>query len=497
MKHLRIEAVLGERMPAWTLRSVELLEASGACALTRVGSPRRPDQGGLALRCFRELDRKFFFPRPHALDQQPAAGKPAAEAGREHSAAADVVFDPANLLGADSAGLAGKRLWQYQGCGPGLGLREVAVLAPYVRIALVERAPGEEITLAESTGERDTRSMARTQDALLWRAAELPLRVVRRLAAGAAPPGPIGARDFGISDPGLLDVARAGLRVASRVITDRARDRLRPAKWCIGWQPKSAKADVTTMKWLVAPPGRCWADPFPHEHGQHRGIFLEESPVPIGRGSISYLPWNFERQDWDAALSVLREPFHLSYPFVFEHEGRVYMVPETAEAGQVRLYRCDCYPGEWKLERVLLDGIIAVDSTLLQHQGRWWLFAAVAVPRSRPDELCLFHAASPLGPFEPHPLNPVLSDLRAARPAGRIFVENGVLLRPSQDCAGGYGRALVFNRIVELTPDRYREEIIRRIDPGWQPEVRTIHTWNESANLTCIDSIRSVKQSRF
>ncbi len=115
------------------------------------------------------------------------------------------------------------------------------------------------------------------------------------------------------------------------------------------------------------------------------------------------------------------------------------MLSETAARRRVELYRASRFPDEWTLERVLLRNVRATDATLLRHEGRWWLFVALAVEGGHAvDELALFSSGSLDGEWKPHPLNPVVSDVRSARPAGRIFSRNGQLIRPAQDCSRVY-----------------------------------------------------------
>jgi hypothetical protein len=241
---------------------------------------------------------------------------------------------------------------------------------------------------------------------------------------------------------------------------------------------------------IEAPRGTFYADPFPFEHDGLRGIFVEEGPAPKGKAHISYLPWNFGTGSWDAAVPIIIEPFHLSYPFIFEFERRLYMIPESSAAREIRLYHCEEYPLRWAFKRVLMAGVNAVDSTLVRHDGLWWLFAALSLGRSVPDELHIYYSENPFGPYRPHELNPVIPDLCGARPAGRIFEEDGALIRPSQDFSHRPGRALLFNRIDVLTTDRYEEVEVHRIEPDWDPLVRAVHTWNECESLRCIDSTR-------
>jgi hypothetical protein len=111
------------------------------------------------------------------------------------------------------------------------------------------------------------------------------------------------------------------------------------------------------------------------------------------------------------------------------------------------------------------------------------------------DELHLFHASSPLGPFTPHARNPVKSDCRSARPAGPLFRREGRLFRPAQNCAGGYGTSVILHRIEELTPETYRETQVEEIVPTWDPEALRIHTLGQTDDLLVIDLMR--RRRRF
>ena len=93
-------------------------------------------------------------------------------------------------------------------------------------------------------------------------------------------------------------------------------------------------------------------------------------------------------------------------------------------------------------------------------------------------------------PGVPHPRNPVVSDVRRARPAGRVLERDGCLLRPAQDGSGAYGRRIIWNRIEVLTPTDYRETPIGSIEPGWLPGVVCTHTYNTDGRFEALDGVR-------
>jgi hypothetical protein len=187
-------------------------------------------------------------------------------------------------------------------------------------------------------------------------------------------------------------------------------------------------------------------------------------------------------------FEVLVADYHLSYPFVFEWRGEVYLLPETSRNRTIELYRAVEFPRRWEKAAVLMQDVSAVDSTLLEYRGRLWLFTAgIGGPSLKNSELSLFHADSLWGPWYPHPQNPVVCDVRRARPAGSLFYDGGHLIRPAQDCTTRYGAAIMLNRVEVLSDTEYREVPVGMIRPGWRKEVFTTHTINRNDVFEVLD----------
>jgi hypothetical protein len=135
-----------------------------------------------------------------------------------------------------------------------------------------------------------------------------------------------------------------------------------------------------------------------------------------------------------------------------------------------------------------MDNVAAVDSTLYEHDGRLWLFANIAqLGVSVEDELYLFYSDSLFGTWHEHPLNPVVSDVRRARPAGRLFLRDGHLIRPGQDSSRTYGGAVVFNRVDVLTETEYRETPVGRIEKDWRSGNLGTHCYTADSVYEVVD----------
>lgn len=361
-------------------------------------------------------------------------------------------------------------------------------------IALVEHAGGRERTLAE-TRTKAAHSLALSRSRAGWKAAGLLERALRRRALGAdagSAPAPAGARTPSAARPVRGILARTLGRVAARGAREDA--------WQLAWRARSAQDTLPGgTPWraehvLAAPRGRFYADPFLLAHAGREALFFEEFDARAGRGHIAAVELG-PRGTAGRVQRVLAAPHHLSYPFVFEHDGVAYLIPETSATRRVELWRARAFPFEWELACVLLDGVRAVDTTWCQHDGRFWLFACVARPHAPlSEELCAFWSDRPFGPWRAHALNPIVDDPCGARPAGRLFVDAGRLVRPAQDVSREYGGHIVFQEVLELAPGRYAERALGTLDPAALVQFRGalgVHTFDRSARHEVVDVRRT------
>ncbi len=242
---------------------------------------------------------------------------------------------------------------------------------------------------------------------------------------------------------------------------------------------------------ILPPKDRFWADPFIWKKDGTFYIFYEELLFSEYRGRIACMALN-DKMQVESNMPVLEKPYHLSYPFLFKHNSQLYMLPETKENKRIELYRCRRFPDQWELDRVLIPDISAVDSTIVSANGKWWLFANVEEKDgSSWDSLHLFYANDLLSEeWTPHPKNPVVRNIKNARPAGRIFLREGDLIRPAQDCSVRYGYATNFNRITTLTETDYQEVLEKTFKPQRLSTYYATHTWNQSGDLRVIDALQ-------
>ncbi|MEO7148908.1 MAG: hypothetical protein ABIY40_03095 [Rhodanobacteraceae bacterium] len=359
--------------------------------------------------------------------------------------------------------------------------------------------PAGDRVLYRSYGSTHPHSLELNRQAACWKASGFVMRCLRELAGSVtttttAPPKTSCAAIVR-QTPGNVRMAQFLAHNVGHKARALIRNRVAVEQWSIAWR-RGARLDpgaprLRDMRELACTRGHYYADPILFRHADRDWLFLEDYDYARGKGDIVVVPWGTEGPT-AAARRVLALPEHLSYPFVFEWEDQVYMMPQIGGAGgHVSLFRARRFPDDWGFVVDLLSGHRAVDATLHAHNGRWYLFVNICeAGGSANDELNLFDAETPLGPFRPHPQNPIVSDARRARPAGRLYVHDGRLIRPSQDCAGDYGRAVVFNEVLELSPDRYLERTLGRLSPDWAKGLVGCHTYAALGDLEVVDCKR-------
>lgn len=247
---------------------------------------------------------------------------------------------------------------------------------------------------------------------------------------------------------------------------------------------------IRKYKPIKSPKGRFWADPFIISNGDTQYIFVEEYMYREAKGRLAVLEAD-EKGNLLNHEVILEKEYHLSYPFVFQHDGEYYMVPASSSKKSIDLYVSKKFPYKWELKQSLIKGLSAVDTTLFYHDNLWWMFTTIDDTPTKAGfkELYLFYANDLLSQdWTPHPMNPISSMVEKLRPAGKVFIHKGKIIRPSQNSSGSYGRALNFNEIIELSKTDFKERLITTVEPNWNKRVRGVHTFNFSGNFRVSDA---------
>lgn len=509
-RKLRVGVFADARLqPRWVVDAFEQVARSDFAEVVLVAAGDARGAEPWLRRAYRRLDRLAFGAQAEEAVDLATIREPRCERDLlKHEL--DVAFVLGELDDTKYDGIARYGVWRFcfgneRGHAESLaGWREVAEGAPITGSGVkVRLRPGTPPRLAYQSWSRTyPLSVERNRARLLRKAAEFPARALRELhRSGEAwleqcRPARAAARE-GFSD---IDLLRTASSVGARVLKRGLEKALHVEQWFLAWRFRAHREaplvapDLKGYTRALPPKDRIWADPFAIEKNGRYFVFFEELPFVAGKAHIAMLE---ARRDgsWSPPVRVLERDHHLSYPFLIEEGGELYMVPESAQNRSVDLYRCVDFPLRWKREKTLLDGARLVDATFHRGADRWWMFANAAVRGSDvfDDELHVFHSDSLLGPWRAHRRNPVKSDARCSRPAGQLFWRAGALYRPAQICVPRYGAGLSLNRVLRLTPQDYAERQVERVLPA--DGLLGLHTVNRAGDLTVVDAF--TRRRRF
>lgn len=229
-------------------------------------------------------------------------------------------------------------------------------------------------------------------------------------------------------------------------------------------------------------PSNFVADPFLFPQGNVLYLFYETKNSITMQGDIGVSRSDDNGATWQQLGIALDEDWHLSYPYVFEHNGNIYMMPEGSAKGELRLYRAVDFPLKWRLEKVIIKRPM-VDSFMIQYQGKFWIFGSdhSRIGTKKNGQLEIWHSNSPLGPWKPHKKNPIYNTEKSmgARNGGRPFVYNGNLYRVGQDCGKTYGHRIRVFRVEALTPNEFREV---EVPFNVEQSLKGRNSWNGARN---------------
>ena len=307
------------------------------------------------------------------------------------------------------------------------------------RTPLVSLLEADTVLAAGRPGSETPGLLVAAFDDLLARCVTLIVQTVR----GAPPALPaVLPREPATPAPPTWRKVATGL--AGAVVHRGYRALYRSPHWRVGWRfverhGRPGPARPPTDGWHDLPDDghHFYADPFPVVHDGDTWLFVEDFDHRLGRGVISAVGFGEDgplgglgrcssttctcptRTSWSTTARCGWCPRHQERP----HRA----LPRTA------------FPDSWSRERVLVQGVVASDATVFLRDSTWWMLATVRHGGSFSDTLQAWTADQLWGPWTPHRTAPLVVDIASARPAGRVVIRDGRVLRPVQDNRNGYG----------------------------------------------------------
>ena len=264
-------------------------------------------------------------------------------------------------------------------------------------------------------------------------------------------------------------------------------------RWGVAYQIRKDWRDVVLWKSKIIknPPNRFFADPFAIEKNNRKIIYVEDFDYRVGKGKITAL----EISDCGEKIlgTALEEQFHLSYPFLFEDGDNLYMIPETHQSNDIRVYKCVDFPLGWKLHKILIDNVSAADTIMFRHNGKFWLMTNLdsAGMDDHCSELHIYSADSfDSDAWNPHPLNPVIFDSACARNGGFIYSEDKLYRVYQSQEFKIYGASIGVAEIIYIGLDNYEERLVSNIRARFFENIVGTHTFTFGSGVLCVDFSR-------
>ncbi|MEY8589980.1 hypothetical protein AALK14_00840 [Butyricimonas hominis] len=214
-------------------------------------------------------------------------------------------------------------------------------------------------------------------------------------------------------------------------------------------------------------------------------VLVEEFFYSEWRGVITLLVIDRKTTQLLERKVILELATHLSFPFIIEEKGEVFVLPENAASGKLSVYRYNTIAKELEFVKVLLD-FPAVDPVIYKFRETYYLLCTQEGKNVNSDLYC-FCASSFLGDYMKVGENAVKSDVSAGRCAGGIFTIGGNLYRAAQICTSSYGEGCTINMLNSFEP--FQEKVVKRY-MAVQPYKFGFHTLNKRDSVLVVDGLK-------
>jgi len=223
----------------------------------------------------------------------------------------------------------------------------------------------------------------------------------------------------------------------------------------------------------------------------YKKVCYEEYVYKKNKGRISV--YNIEGKSYKKLGTALEENFHLSFPYLFKFDNQIYLMPETKEINEIRIYKSLKFPLKWEFYKTIKKNIPAVDSMIFKYNDVWWLFTNFSPTGNSPEsELNIFFSEN--GPltdnWKAHKLNPIVTDSFSARNAG-LVLKKDLIYRCAHYIDNFYiGKKTKIYEIIELTDKTYIEKQVAIIEPEKFSNAFSTHHLFFKDNLLLFDYCR-------
>lgn len=220
------------------------------------------------------------------------------------------------------------------------------------------------------------------------------------------------------------------------------------------WKILYRDSSNTNWKELLGKPGYWYADPILFNKGEEVFLFSEAFNNKIQKGCLAVSV--MKNGEFSEPNIVMKRPFHLSYPCVFDYKGKAFMIPETSQNGTLELWEGSSNLLQWNKVKNILEHVKYADTTVFVDGEKVYLFAYEEGKEFRTHIYLL-----DMFDFTATKLEEIIHEQNIYRPAGKFFHKNGILYRPVQYNINKYGEKILINKIISIQP--FKETLCKEI----------------------------------
>ena len=234
-----------------------------------------------------------------------------------------------------------------------------------------------------------------------------------------------------------------------------------------------------------------FADPFIfNTEGDTIEVLAEEFEYAKNKGRLSHLLIKKKGLKLIAITPILELDTHLSFPAYIKRENKVYVYPENYVSGAIKLYEYNQYEKKLVNPKVLLKEKL-VDAQLSEINGCFYLMGVKheddQFTYNYTKELYIYKSNSLFGEYTFY--QKISNKQKEERGAGQLFYVGDKLIRPAQNCDGGYGVEVVFYEFTQGDDGYFKEVEVGRMSPGHNKYPFVLHTFNSMGKYHIIDGM--------
>lgn len=256
------------------------------------------------------------------------------------------------------------------------------------------------------------------------------------------------------------------------------------------WEVKYRLHNERQWEKLVGEPHYWYADPLLFTWKEKTYLFTEayDEKKQIGRLAIS----EYKNGRFTIPEIIIKKPYHLSYPCVFENKGIVYMIPETSQNKTLELYVASESLKHWEKKCTLLKGIQLVDTTIIQEDNKNYLYSYSDFN----NQYVSYLFELDLGRLELNLIEKKQRNKNQYRSAGNIFFYKKSKYMPFQNNVSLYGQEILIRK-ADTIKDILGENVCCDVIPdslknqsGIEADITRTHTLSYDDKLEVIDVLR-------